>query len=565
MPERTPPATGRRLIGRALSRNRGRLARGYPLISLWQLCETLVPVVIGIIIDRGIATGDASDFGLSLLLLAALFAVLSNSYRIGSRQVFRSLQEEAHLLRTEVAEHVLHPRGARTTTLPGETLSLATSDAEMVAAVLRQLAFAIAALLSLLVVAVYVVQVDLGLGLLILLGVPSVLLVIQLVTPLVARRTTRQQESTASASGMAGDLVQGLRPLKGIGGEDVALGRYRIASLRARNDTISVARSWGYLTGLTTGLSGLLLAAVTIVAGQRALDGDISVGQLIALVGLTQFLAEPISGLGELSAQFAASRASANRITAFLATPRLLSDGAASPSGVRPQVSLDGVSSGPVEDISFETTDGELLALVIDDPATSDELVKLLAGTSTPDHGTVCIGGVELDRLSIVSRRENLLVNAHHTEIFEGTLRSAVDPDGCLDPIELDAVLSASAADDVVALHPDGLDRAVRAGGSTLSGGQRQRLALARALAARTPLLVLQDPTSAVDSVTEQAIADGLLALRAPTGSTILITSSPALLQRADRVLVIRNGRIVQSGTHTQLTADPDYRAAVLR
>ena len=565
MPELPPPATGPRLIGRALSRNWRRLACGYPLIAVWQLCETLVPVVIGIIIDRGIATGDASDFGLSLLLLAALFAVLSNSYRFGSRFVFRSLQEEAHLLRTEVAEHVLHPRGARTTSLAGETLSLATSDAETVAAVLRQLAFAIAALLSLLVVAVYVVQVDLGLGLLILLGVPTVLVIIQVITPLVARRTTRQQESTASASGMAGDLVQGLRPLKGIGGEDVALGRYRVASLRARDDTIAVARSWGYLTGLTTGLSGLLLAAVTIVAGQRALDGDISVGQLIALVGLTQFLAEPISGLGELSAQFAASRASATRIAGFLATPRLLTDGDAAPAGLRPQLSVDRVSSGPLEELSFETVDGELLALVIDDPATSDELVKLLARATAPERGTVCLGGVELDRLSISSRRQHLLVNAHHTEIFQGTLRSAVDPDGRLDAAELDAVLSASAADDVVALHPDGLDRAVRAGGSTLSGGQRQRLALARALAARTPLLVLQDPTSAVDSVTEQAIAEGLLALRAPIGSTILITSSPAMLQRADRVLVIRHGRIVQTGTHADLTADPDYRAAVLR
>lgn len=563
MPE--TPTSGLQLIWRALKRHRRRLACGYPLIMSWQLCETLVPVAIGVIIDQGVTTGDASDFALSILMLVVLFAVLSNSYRFGSRFVVRSVVEEAHLLRSEIAEHVLDPRGAKTTALPGETLSLATSDADLVAVVLRQLAFAVASLLSMLVVAAYVLQVDIVLGLLILIGVPTVVLVIQAVTPLVARRTGRQQESTAAASGLAGDLVQGLRPLKGIGGEDVALRSYRRASLRARDDTIAVARSWGYLAGLTTGLSGLLLAIVTVVAGTRALDGDITVGQLIALVGLTQFLAEPIAGLGEISAQFAASRASAGRIKKFLDTPRLLTDGDQSPTGPRPQIVFDQVSAGPIGPISFETVDGELLALVIDDPSASDAVVDLLAGSRTADSGQVRLGGVHLVDVSISSRRQALLVNAHHTEIFAGTLRSVVDPGNTLGPDDLAVVLTASATDDVVALHPDGLDRAVRPGGLSLSGGQRQRLALARALAVKAPLLVLQDPTSAVDSVTEQAIADGLHAVRAPVGATILITSSPALLQRADRVLLIQDGRIVTSGTHVELMNDTAYRAAVLR
>lgn len=559
------PTTGMRLIGRALRRNRRQLSCGYPLIILWQLCETLVPVAIGVIIDQGVATGDGRDFGLSLLMLVALFAVLSNAYRFGSRFIVRSLQEEAHLLRLEVAEHVLDPRGAKTSTLPGETLSLATSDTDLVASVMNHLAYALAALLSMLVVAVYVLQVDVVLGLMILVGVPSVVAIIQVVTPLVARRTTRQQESTAAASGLAADLVQGLRPLKGIGGEDVAMRSYRRASGKARADTIGVAKSWGYLAGLTTSLSGLLLAGVALVAGTRALDGDITVGQLIALVGLTQFLAEPISGLGDISAQFAASRASASRIVAFLGTPRLLADGSASPQALRPQLRFDAVSTGPIEQLSFETFDQEMLALVIDDPATSDAIVELIGGTRTADDGNVLLDGLQLADLSIVARRAYLLVNTHHTEIFQGTIRSVIDPDGVLNPDELEAVLTASAADDVVALHPDGLDRAVRAGGLSLSGGQRQRLALARALAARSPLLVLQDPSSAVDSVTEQGIADRLHDLRAKDGATILITSSPALLQRADRVLLIIDGRAVASGSHAELMSHDEYRSAVLR
>ncbi|MRJ76699.1 ATP-binding cassette domain-containing protein [Aeromicrobium sp. SMF47] len=566
MPETSPPSTGLRLIARSLRRHRRRLSLGFSLIMVWQMCETLVPVLIGVIVDRGIAREDGSAFLLSLLGFAVLFAVLSNSYRFGGRLVVRSLEDEAHLLRTEVAGHVLHPRGARTSMLPGETLSVATSDAELVSQVMWQLAFAVSSMASVLVVAVYVLQVDLQLGLMILIGVPAVVILIQVVTPLVARRTHRQQQSTARTSGLAGDLVQGLRPLKGIGGEDAALRRYRASSQAARHDTIGVARSWGYLLGMTTGLSGILLALVTLVAGTLALDGQITLGQLIALVGLTQFLAEPISALGDISAQFAASRASAGRIADFLATPRIVPVGDRVPHGDRPQLRVDAVGDAPLDGLSFATRDGELLAITIDDPTTSDALVHLLAGTAGTATGSVTLGDVPLAELTIESRRENLLVSPHHTEIFEGTLRSAIDPDDDLTPAELDEVLAASAVDDVVALHPDGLDRPVRAGGSSLSGGQRQRVALARALAAAPPLLVLQDPTSAVDGVTEHAIAAGLRDVRGRRGhTTVVITSSPAMLQQADRVLFVQDGRVVAEGPHGQLIGDPSYREAVLR
>ncbi|MCW2770973.1 MAG: transporter ATP-binding protein [Aeromicrobium sp.] len=564
--QEAPPATAVRLIARALRRHRRRLSMGFALIMVWQLCETLVPVVIGLIIDHGIARQDGSDFVLSILGLALLFLVLSNGYRFGSRLIVRSQEEESHLLRTEVAGHVLHPRGARTSMLPGETLSLATSDADLVPMVMRQLGFALASLVSVLVVAIYVLQVDVQLGLMILLGVPGVVIVIQVVTPLIARRTHQQQQSTARASGLASDLVQGLRPLKGIGGEDVALRRYRASSQAARHDTIGVARSWGYLLGMTSGLSGLLLAVVTLVAGTLALDGSITLGQLVALVGLTQFLAEPIAGLGEISAQYAASRASAARIAGFLATPRIVTVGDRAPAALRPQLRLDAVSDGPLHELSLATRDGEMLAIAIDDPATSDTLVRLLSGAADAAAGRVLLGEVALGELTIDARRGCLLVSPHHTEIFEGTLRSAIDPDGELSVAELDAVLAASAADDVVALHPSGLDRAVRAGGSSLSGGQRQRLALARALAVHAPLLVLQDPTSAVDAVTEHSIASGVRDLRLERGTTtVVITSNPAMLQQADRVLLVRGGRVVAEGTHADLLTDPAYREAVLR
>lgn len=537
---------------------------GYALVATWQLCETLVPVAIGVVVDRGISSGSTSRFLTSLLLLAALMTTLAFSFRFGSRFIVRAREEESHLLRTEVAGHVLHPRGARTSSLTGEVLSLATGDAERVAEVLWQLAYLVASTLSVVIVALYVLQVDLVIGLLILVGVPAVTLVIQVVTPVVAHRSERQQESIASASGLATDLLHGLRPLKGIGGEDVAFERYRVLSRRAQGDTIAVARSWGYLGGLTTLLSGLLLGAVALVAGQRALDGDLTLGQLIALVGLTQFLAEPISQLGDVSAQFGGSLASARRLSTFLATPRLQEPADGTLATTRPRLAFAAVHLGPLDGLDLEVAPAELVALVVDDPAAADAVMTLLHAEAVPTSGRVTLGEAVLTDLHVDARRHHLLVSPHSAQVPAGTIGRTIDPDGALDHEQLTRILSAAAADEVVALHPEGLDRVVSERGTSLSGGQRQRLALARALAADAPVLVLHDPTTAIDSVTEQGIADGLRTVR-DGRATLVLTSSPALLQAADRVVVVRAGRVALVGRHAELVHDASYREQVLR
>jgi putative ABC transport system ATP-binding protein len=159
-----------------------------------------------------------------------------------------------------------------------------------------------------------------------------------------------------------------------------------------------------------------------------------------------------------------------------------------------------------------------------------------------------------------------VLVAPHDPDLFTGTIRDNLLRDV---PDQLPGALRASAADDVVAAHPDGLDHEVAERGAALSGGQRQRLALARALLARPGLLVLHDPTTAVDAVTEHAIAQGIRDLRHGPGSrlaTLLVTTSPALLAITDRIVVLRDDVVVATGTHASLAeGDSEYRAAVLR
>lgn len=551
MPTTAAPTTAVALYRRTLRRQRRRVLASTALLSTWHVCETLVPVIIGLVVDDAVATGDGQRLLVWFGVLAALFLVLSSGYRFGSRAGYAAAQHESHLLRGEVVRRVLDPRGTTTKRLPGETLSVATSDAELAPEVVRMAGFAIAAAGAIVVAAVYLLRVDLLLGLVVLLGVPLVLGAVQLLAPRMSRHAGEQQGRIARASGLAADLVAGLRVLKGVGGEPAARRSYDAASDRAVGAGILAARSTGMMSGTTGALSGVFLAAVTALAGHRALDGDITVGEFIAVVGLAQFLAEPLRTLGDIAAHTATCWASGRRVVEVLAEPYAVPDAGTS-------ALLPGALEVPG---LLRAEPGELVAVLLEDPAVGDRLLDELAGV-VPAPG-VTVGGVTLDDVPLADRRAHVLVVRHHVDVFEGTLRSNVlthgEPDWPL-------VLTASSLDDVVALDPAGLDRPVAAGGTTLSGGQRQRLALARALAARPPVLVLQDPTTAVDAVTEHEIAGHLRGALPADGIAVVLTSSPALLAAADRVVHVAADGTTVVGPHAGLLAeDPAYRTAVLR
>ena len=171
--------------------------------------------------------------------------------------------------------------------------------------------------------------------------------------------------------------------------------------------------------------------------------------------------------------------------------------------------------------------------------------------------GTV-LDGIALADLPLEAARRLVLVADHDAHLFAGTIGENVGAIAHPD----DDVLRLSGVDEVLDAVPGGLEARIGADGTTLSGGQRQRVALARALAADSPVLVLHEPTTAVDAATEAAIADGIRVLR-DGRTTILVTTSPALLAACDEVAVVAGGAVVARGPHDELAADPSYRDLV--
>ncbi|WP_243769963.1 ABC transporter ATP-binding protein [Amycolatopsis acidicola] len=548
----------RELIRHAIRGQARYLVPASLLAAVHQGCEAAVPLLIGLIVDHAIAPSSGSGLLWTLVLLVLLFALLTVSMRLGGRLVRHATQGAAHELRVRLAGRVLDTGGfGQAGARSGVLLSTATSDAGRVGMVNAAVWTSVGAVGALVVAAVILLQASLLLGLVVLLGlIPVVLLTRTISAPLV-RRSGTEQAAAAHAAGVAADLVEGLRAIKGLGAELVMFRRYGHASGDARTAGIKAARLVALRSGVIILLTGVFLAVVAWLGGRLAAEGTITVGQFVTAFTLTQFLIGPFTRIAMVGTQFARARASAERIAKVLAEPPVVDGGEQGPVGGA-SLSLRGVTGPGLGGLDLEVGEGEFVGVVLEDLTGADTLVRCLGRQADPDSGAILLSGVPLRELDPDTVRSVVLVAAHDAVLFRGTVWENVVAVGDKAAAEraLDCV-------DVAGTLPDGVETLVTERGRSLSGGQRQRVALARALAAESPVLVLQEPTTAVDAVTEAEIAANLRSLREGR-TTIVIGTSPALLAAADRIVVVRGGSVAATGSHADLlAADDDYRELV--
>ena len=524
-------------LRRRVLRRQGRRTLGSALCLMGhQSCEALVPVAIGIAIDVAVASGEPSLLLLCLAGLAALFAALTTCYRWFARLGQGAVIEESHALRTEIAARALTPGAARRR--HGELLTIASSDADQAARSVIWVAGLCGTGAALVVSCGVLLTIDLRLGAVLIGTAVLVTVALNAISPLLSRRAHEQQRTLAGASALATDLVAGLRVVHGLGARAAAVERYRRASRAAEEAGIRAGTANSLQRGATVLGASVVLTVSVGFAGYLALEGAISVGAFIAAVGVAQFISEPLTGVGTYLQVGAASKASAGRVRAVL-------DGGgpgASPAPVAPDPVPLAHDAAP--ELAIRVREGEFLGVVAD----HGEADRIVAALRTP-------------------RRTPPHVEPHRPDLFAGSIaenlalgRRTGDPMPAVD---------AAGARDVVDAQPGGLDEHVRDRGLSLSGGQRQRLAVARALHADPETLVLVDPTTAVDPITERKVAEGIRRLRhddAPEPrATVVITGSPVLLQGTDRVVFDRGDAPPLTGTHHELLAgDDDYRRKVL-
>ena len=582
------PSTANGLLLRAIGRRKRLVGPGLVLMTMWQVSEALVPIAIGVIVDRAIIPLDRWAMLWSVLGLIALFTVLSLSYRFGARLSNRALQDEAHDLRVEATRVPLTRRRAMDDASSGDVLSVCSADADVAALVFRQIALGGSALIGIVGISVYLLWTDLLVGLIVLIGVPLSLVLVALPSRVISRHSTAQQAAIGMASSRATDIMTGLRVLKAGGGERWAAEQYRDASRAAADAGIVTAERTGRVQGIGSLGMAVVLALVLLAAGYRVLSGEMAIGTLVSVVGVAVFFEEPVRLITAMVGIFARSHGAAQRLVDLQASAPVDESGSEVPAGSHLQVS--GLELPDGRELDLEVTAGELVALVAEQPAAAEAVTLAIAGHSD-GADAVLVGGHRRSRLA-PAIADHVVVAPHRVDLFVGTIRSniamrhdALGDDALGDdapgdaalggkPIDdddnpiSDEVLAASAVAEIVEHLPDGLDHVVQEGGRNLSGGQRQRIALARALHADPDVLVLHDPTSAVDAVTEWEIAQAVRRVRTsrPGQATLIVTSSPPFLATADRVVHLPRSGETHSGTHLELReTSASYRSAVDR
>lgn len=562
----------------------------------WMLPGALSPLLFGKAIDSGILHGDVRAVALwaalltVVILIGAAAGIAQHTFVV--RGWLIALYGTQSLVARKAVQlgHVL-PRRAPT----GEVLSIASSDADVFGQTVEVCARVLAAFCSFVLVCFLMFTTSPKLGLVVVIAAPLLVgAASPVLRPLNAAQTAERTQNSELTS-MATDIVSGLRILRGIGGEATFGRNYAAQSQKVRRLGVATG-TWQALTEtLGVLLSGLLLVVLVWLGSHEMLAGRLTVGQLISFFGYALFMVVPLQTFFEFAQKWVQGLVSARKTIALLAGENPLAEGAAdlaprprlvdAASGVvvEPGEFLAVVSAVPDESAALADRLGRYLPTQHnEEPGEEDELprkqarraraareaeraaaARADAEVGARDWG-VSADGIDYRQLRLASLREHVVVSDTGSQLFAGTLQQVVDPWGTHTRAQAEAVLHAAAAEDVFAAMPDGWQSQIDELGRGLSGGQRQRVVLARALLLDPEVLVLVEPTSAVDAHTEATIAERLVEHR-DGRTTVVMTASPLLLRHADRVSLLVEGREVARGTHAELLAVPTYRAVVGR
>jgi len=567
---------------------------------LWQLPMTLGPWLVGKAVDEGILAGSSTDLLLwagllgLVTVIGAVFGIVMHTLVVRSWLIalYGTIQMVAR--KSVQMGHVL-PR--RTPT--GEALSVASSDSDEFGALTEITARAGSQLAAYLVVAAIVLNTSLAMGVLVLVAAPVIVgAALPLLGPL-HRRQELERSRSSDLTSMATDIVAGLRILRGIGGEATFGRNYAEQSQRTRRAGVSAGLWQAAIEATGVLLSGGFLVLLMWAGTRQVLTGDLSVGQLISFFGYGLFMVGPIQTFFEFAQKLIRALVSARKAIALFEqippwrepmSPVPLPAGGELVDEATGFVAAHGLLTivvSAVPEASAELADrlGRYLTADIEPPA--EDLGRELKGRAARGARAeraaerariaaadellgsrewgVRLGDVDLGAVRLAEVRHRIVVSDTGSQLFAGTLQDAIDPHGRLTRQEAEDTIRVANAEDVYDALPGGWQGVLDERGRGLSGGQRQRVVLARVIGADADILVLVEPTSAVDAHTEARIAERV-AVHRRGRTTVVTTVSPLWLHHADRVALLDGGRVVAVGSHDELLeTNASYRRVVAR
>lgn len=434
-----------------------------------------------------------------------------------------------------VHDQVIRLSGSAHRSVAGAVINLGLGDIRPIGAGIAALTRGVGGAAAVLAVTLILFTYSWQLCVLVLVGVLFLLRVNdRLLRPYRAsQRTVRERMETLTGVGL--DASSGLRVIKGLGAGAYFNARYRAASRHVLSAATAMAKSEGAVAANQALATGLLGTATVLLGATLARNGSMSVGGLVAAYGYVIFLMTPMRWLLATQQQWASGQVSVERITGYL--------------------SQQAVEDDP----PHNTGDGTVTDLHSGWTAAAGQYTAVAAAAPL-DWSEVA------DRLSGQYRHSaNVKVIRADDYLFSGPIAHVLDASGKAPSAVVAEAVCTACLGDVIQALPSGPKHEITAGGINLSGGEQQRFRLARALVVKPAVLVLVDPTSALDSTTEVEVAQRLYTHRAGS-TTVVLTNSPAHLSTADRVVFLApDGAVLAFDTHAELMKRPDYRVMVER
>jgi len=400
---------------------------------------------------------------------------------------------------------------------------------------------------------------DLRLGLAALAIVPLLVVWTLWFSERVRHRSRRLAHAESGLYTTASETLSAIRAVKSFAMEDAEARRFERHARRSQEAYVRVM-TLGSMGGLVTeALAGLGTAAVVYLGARAVLGGELSVGELLVFVAYLQSLYAPITEIAASALVVQRSASSIERVIEIFNQEDEPAGGGLRVERLTGRVAYRGVSLRyddtrlALRDVSLDVAPGERVAFVGRSGAGKTSLVSLLLRFYRPQAGSVLLDGLDVERLDLVWLRQQIALVLQEPIIFSGTIGEnvAYGRPGATEA-EIVAASRAAGLDDFVRMLPDGYATEVGERGVRLSGGERQRLSIARAFLKDAPILILDEPTSNLDAVTEQHVFESLDRL-ARGRTTLVISHRLATVRRADRIVVLAAGTIVEQGTHDDL------------
>ena len=420
-----------------------------------------------------------------------------------------------------------------------------------------------AAVLNLGVMFVILVYLDPALGLLSLAVVPFLYLCLRYYSRTMTDRAERVKALESTLIDRAFEILSSVAAVKSFARERHELTRYSQSGDEAMRARLSLTWQESLFSVAITAVTLAGTTVVLIVGGLHVLDGRLTVGALLVVVAYLAAVYNPISAIAHTTGSLQQAIVSARRVgDIFALTPETLdAPDALDASAVTGHVRFESVSFSygddrrVLDEVSFEARPGELIALVGVTGAGKTTIASLIPRFFEPTHGRVLVDEVDVSRYSLRSLRERIALVPQQPILFSGTIADNIRY-GRLQASdeEVEAAARAAHIHDFITTLPNGYQTPVAEAGATLSGGERQRLGIARALVKNAPMLILDEPTSSLDALSEAGVFDALRRLRRGR-TTIVIAHRLSTIRNATRILVLQEGQLMAQGTHDELLA----------